>query len=152
MGRDDDYNRLLGGLAEAFAEPERKTVPDLHLVPPLPFAGEIGLAAIRRKSGLSQPAFARRIGVPLATLRNWEQGRRPARTGSGAAGGAGPQSKSCRRNVGGPLGRRSICLGPLLGPPPSGLSCPDPAGGLGRVIAIALAKLLQGLLLQKDLP
>ena len=72
VGRDDDYNRLLGGLAEAFAEPKRRTVPDLHFVPPLPFAGVIGLAAIRRKSGLSQPTFARRIGVPLATLRNWE--------------------------------------------------------------------------------
>ena len=34
------------------------------------------VAAIRGKTGLSQPAFARCIGVPLATLKNWEQGRR----------------------------------------------------------------------------
>jgi putative transcriptional regulator len=31
---------------------------------------------VRRKVGLSQAAFARRIGVPVDTVRNWEQGRR----------------------------------------------------------------------------
>ena len=33
-----------------------------------------------RKTGMSQPAFARSIGIPLGTLKNWEQGRHgPAR-------------------------------------------------------------------------
>jgi putative transcriptional regulator len=32
--------------------------------------------AIRRQLGLSQAAFAALIGVPVGTLRNWEQGRR----------------------------------------------------------------------------
>lgn len=36
----------------------------------------IDAAAIRAKAGLSQAAFAREIGVSVATLRNWEQGRR----------------------------------------------------------------------------
>ena len=31
---------------------------------------------VRRKVSLSQVAFARRIGVPAATMRNWEQGKR----------------------------------------------------------------------------
>jgi putative transcriptional regulator len=31
---------------------------------------------VRRKVGLSQIAFATRIGVPVDTVRNWEQGRR----------------------------------------------------------------------------
>jgi putative transcriptional regulator len=31
---------------------------------------------VRRKVGLSQVAFAKRIGVPVDTVRNWEQGRR----------------------------------------------------------------------------
>lgn len=31
---------------------------------------------VRRKIGLSQVAFAKRIGVPVDTVRNWEQGRR----------------------------------------------------------------------------
>ena len=34
------------------------------------------VVAIRASTGLSQPAFARSIGIPLGTLKNWEQGRR----------------------------------------------------------------------------
>jgi putative transcriptional regulator len=30
----------------------------------------------RKASGLSQAVFARRYGIPVATLRDWEQGRR----------------------------------------------------------------------------
>ena len=37
---------------------------------------EPDVASIRSSTGLSQPAFARSIGVPLGTLKNWEQGRR----------------------------------------------------------------------------
>ena len=37
---------------------------------------EIDAAAIRAKTGLSQLNFAKQIGVSVATLRNWEQGRR----------------------------------------------------------------------------
>lgn len=31
---------------------------------------------VRRQTGLSQAAFAERIGVPIDTIRNWEQGKR----------------------------------------------------------------------------
>jgi len=31
--------------------------------------------AVRKKLGLTQPAFARLLGIPVATLRNWEQNR-----------------------------------------------------------------------------
>ena len=31
---------------------------------------------VRRRTGLTQVAFAARIGVPLDTVRNWEQGKR----------------------------------------------------------------------------
>ena len=31
---------------------------------------------VRRQTGLSQSAFAERIGVPIDTIRNWEQGKR----------------------------------------------------------------------------
>lgn len=31
---------------------------------------------VRKRVGLSQSEFARRIGVPVATVRNWEQGKR----------------------------------------------------------------------------
>ena len=40
---------------------------------------EPDVAAIRGRTGLSRPAFARSIGVPLGTLKNWEQGRRHPR-------------------------------------------------------------------------
>ena len=40
---------------------------------------EPDVAAIRGRTGLSQPAFAKSIGVPLGTLKNWEQGRRRPR-------------------------------------------------------------------------
>jgi putative transcriptional regulator len=77
MGADDDYDQLLSGLTEVLADPGGKLAPDLHLVPPLPHVPEkIDVAAIRRKTGLSQPAFAAQIGVPVATIRNWEQGHR----------------------------------------------------------------------------
>jgi putative transcriptional regulator len=31
---------------------------------------------VRRQTGLTQAAFALRIGVPVDTIRNWEQGKR----------------------------------------------------------------------------
>lgn len=34
------------------------------------------ISAIRRKVALSQESFARKLGISVATLRNWEQGRR----------------------------------------------------------------------------
>ncbi len=37
---------------------------------------DVDVAAIRARTGLSQGAFARSIGVPRATLLNWEHGRR----------------------------------------------------------------------------
>ena len=37
---------------------------------------------LRWKLGLSQRAFARRYGIPLGTLRDWEQGGSPGPTGA----------------------------------------------------------------------
>ena len=34
---------------------------------------------VRRRTGLTQAAFAARIGVTLDTVRNWEQGKRSPR-------------------------------------------------------------------------
>lgn len=34
---------------------------------------------VRRRVGSSQVAFAKRIGVPVDTVRNWEQGKRAPR-------------------------------------------------------------------------
>ncbi len=61
-------------------------------LPPLaPRAPEVGPAAnghsldatyartVRGQTGLTQTAFAARIGVPVETVRNWEQGKRSPR-------------------------------------------------------------------------
>lgn len=55
---------LRQALAEARAGLGRKTAPEQILV-----------RAARRATGLSQAAFAQAIKTPVATLRDWEQGR-----------------------------------------------------------------------------
>jgi putative transcriptional regulator len=49
---------------------------DPNYVDKLPYRVAYSAAAVREKAGMSQEEFARAIGVPLATLRNWEQHRR----------------------------------------------------------------------------
>ena len=36
----------------------------------------VDVAAIRNRMGMTQAAFARRFGFPVATLRHWERGNR----------------------------------------------------------------------------
>lgn len=60
MALDD----LRQGLAEMQAGSGRVTTPEQLLV-----------RLARTKTGLSQQAFAERIKTPVATLRDWEQGR-----------------------------------------------------------------------------
>ena len=55
---------LRQALAEAKAGLGRVTMPEQILV-----------RQAREKSGLTQTAFAERIATPVATLRDWEQGR-----------------------------------------------------------------------------
>jgi putative transcriptional regulator len=69
---DDDFEQLLASLGDilAFTDDGESLGGGLRL----PSATDV--AVIRNKTGLSQSHFARRIGVPVATIRNWEQGRR----------------------------------------------------------------------------
>jgi len=60
------------GLQEAVKHASGAEIPGLVLHVP----ETVDVAAVRRRTGLSQMAFSRRIGVWAATLRNWEQGRR----------------------------------------------------------------------------
>ena len=67
------YRSLCRGLEEALAYAESRrdgTITHAVRVP------EQDVAAIRARSGLSQTAFVRSIGVAVGTLRGWEQGRR----------------------------------------------------------------------------
>lgn len=73
MGKeDDDFEQLIASLGEVLA----LTDDGQRLGDDLRIPSAIDVAAIRTKTGLSQAAFARRIGVPVGTIRNWEQGRR----------------------------------------------------------------------------
>jgi putative transcriptional regulator len=65
-------DRIIRGLREAAAHPRGETVAELKLHIPR----TVNVFAVRRRTGLSQAAFSRRIGVSPGTLRNWEQGRR----------------------------------------------------------------------------
>lgn len=68
----DAYERVMAGLQEALADSEETPVLGLRLS----VLDDIDVAAIRKRTGLSQAAFSGRIGVPVSTLRNWEQRRR----------------------------------------------------------------------------
>jgi len=65
------FNELLESvkLGGAIRRGEMKPSREFHLEP-------IDVVAIRKKYGLSQDKFAKLLGISVATLRNWEQGRR----------------------------------------------------------------------------
>lgn len=65
-------DRIIQGLREAAAHARGDKLIGLKLHIP----ARIDVSAVRRRTGLSQAAFSRRIGVSPGTLRNWEQGRR----------------------------------------------------------------------------
>ena len=68
----DTANRIMQGLSEASAHAKGEEVPNLALRIP----AQLDVPTIRHRTGLSQAAFSRRVGVSPATLRNWEQSRR----------------------------------------------------------------------------
>jgi len=67
------HNSIMQGLNEALAFARGKDVgAKVHYVD----VPSVDVAAIRARTGLSQGAFARSIGVAKGTLLNWEHGRR----------------------------------------------------------------------------
>jgi putative transcriptional regulator len=64
---NNEYDTLMDAPTGILADPTSSDLP----VPSV-----IDVQAIRNKTGLTQAAFASRIGVPVGTLRNWEQGHR----------------------------------------------------------------------------
>jgi putative transcriptional regulator len=69
--KDSDFNELAASIREAGAirRGERKPSRVFHFRPE-------DIKAVRERLGQSQAEFALMIGVSVATLRNWEQGRR----------------------------------------------------------------------------
>jgi putative transcriptional regulator len=66
------FERIMAGLNEALEHAKGNEVPGMRVYVP----DELDVAAIRKRTGLSQPAFASTIGVKHGTLKNWEQRRR----------------------------------------------------------------------------
>lgn len=80
-GRTLSAGRIDRAKVEATTEEDtRRQMVEDGLDPDNPLKGFRAMpepAAVRRKTGLSQDAFAKAIGVPAGTIRNWEQGRKP---------------------------------------------------------------------------
>lgn len=70
--KEADFEGLMRSIDEVGRWARGEDIPGFRVH--FPPGGDV--AAIRKRAGLTQPAFARQIGVPVATLRNWEQGRR----------------------------------------------------------------------------
>lgn len=66
------FAKVIRGLGEALEHAKGGDVPGMRVHVP----AAMDVALIRKRTGLTQPAFADAIGVRLGTLRNWEQGRR----------------------------------------------------------------------------
>lgn len=69
---DENFNRIMEGLDEAARFVRGEKVPALKVHIP----AEIDVKAIRAKLELSQSQFAKRFGFSVASVRDWEQGRR----------------------------------------------------------------------------
>jgi putative transcriptional regulator len=69
--RKKDFDQLVASIRQAgrIRRGEIKPSRVTQFAPP-------DIRAIRRRLGQSQTEFARMIGVSVATLQNWEQGRR----------------------------------------------------------------------------
>src|SRR5262249_20281042 len=69
--RKKDFDELVTSVRQAGRIRRGEEAPSrVTAVPP------VDVKAVRRRLGKSQAAFARMIGVSVATLQNWEQGRR----------------------------------------------------------------------------
>jgi putative transcriptional regulator len=70
--KKSDFEGLMKGMKEAgnFIRTGELNGRKIHV------PAENVAAAIRAKTGLNQLNFDKQIGVSVATLRNWEQGRR----------------------------------------------------------------------------
>lgn len=62
---------LIASAKEALAIAEGRLAPPA-VFEPIP----VDVAAIRKAQHLSQAGFAQRYGLPVSTIRDWEQGRR----------------------------------------------------------------------------
>lgn len=75
MVDDETFEKLLEG-ARWLRERRKERMARLGLVRRHKVATDIDVRRIRGVTGLSQAKFAELLSIEVATLRNWEQGRR----------------------------------------------------------------------------
>ena len=63
---------IMNGLKEVLEDVKGEKAEKLHKT----VVYRISARAVRENLNMSQSEFSRNFGIPLATLRNWEQGRR----------------------------------------------------------------------------
>ena len=68
----DAASEILEGLQEALLDAQGSIVEGLKKS----VVYRIEPQAVRKRLAMSQQEFSRAFGIPLATLQNWEQGRR----------------------------------------------------------------------------
>jgi putative transcriptional regulator len=73
--QDTDWEKIDATTDEDIAQ---QAAADPDVAPVLTDAETVAALArtVRKRLGLSQPAFAARYGIPVGTLRDWEQARR----------------------------------------------------------------------------
>jgi len=69
--KEDDFNNLIKSIDQAGQIKKGKLAPSRKFI-----VSPLDIKAIRGKLHKSQNEFALMIGVSVATLQNWEQGRR----------------------------------------------------------------------------
>lgn len=67
------FDKIAAGLTEAVAISKGEADPSTYRVH---VPASVDVKAIRAKVGLTQSAFANSFGFALATIKDWEQGRR----------------------------------------------------------------------------
>jgi putative transcriptional regulator len=76
------YEQMLEGLTEGVAHARGElTLKTTTLPAPAPKLSKARVAAIRKKTGMSQAVFACYLNVPKKTLQSWEQGARTPKAG-----------------------------------------------------------------------
>lgn len=78
--KDDIFSQLRKGTEQAISIKRGKASAARATIF---FTGE-EIAKIRKMVGLSQNEFSARFGIPLATIRHWEQGQRQPDSGAKA--------------------------------------------------------------------